>query len=144
MGVEKVELAVMAELMLRGEQTVGDLRGRASRMEKIADVSELRPIVAGLIEKNLLIALTPPGRGQVVTHNLYLPDQLDKLKRQVGSTGSFNVDPGVPPKTATPATEPSGEAHSAESEDLKSRIETMEAQIARLVSEVNRLSELLA
>src|SRR3990170_4549314 len=29
LGVEKVELAVMAELLLRGAQTVGELRGRA-------------------------------------------------------------------------------------------------------------------
>jgi uncharacterized protein YceH (UPF0502 family) len=36
LGVEKVELAVIAELLLRGEQTLGDLRGRASRMDKIA------------------------------------------------------------------------------------------------------------
>ena len=33
LGVEKVELAVLAELLLRGEQTVGELRGRAARME---------------------------------------------------------------------------------------------------------------
>ena len=30
LGVEKVELAVMAELLLRGTQTVGELRGRAA------------------------------------------------------------------------------------------------------------------
>ena len=29
LGVDKVELAVMAELLLRGSQTVGELRGRA-------------------------------------------------------------------------------------------------------------------
>ena len=32
LGVSGVELAVMAELLLRGDQTVGDLRGRANRM----------------------------------------------------------------------------------------------------------------
>ena len=34
--VSKVELAVLAELMLRGTQTEGDLRARASRMEPAA------------------------------------------------------------------------------------------------------------
>ena len=34
--VSKVELAVLAELLLRGPQTEGDLRARASRMEPLA------------------------------------------------------------------------------------------------------------
>src|SRR5437867_5543401 len=36
LGVVPVELAVMAELLLRGPQTLGDLRARAARMEPIA------------------------------------------------------------------------------------------------------------
>ena len=39
--VSKVELAVMAELLLRGPQTEGELRGRASRMEPLADLPAL-------------------------------------------------------------------------------------------------------
>ena len=42
LGVDKIELAVMAELLLRGPQTEGELRGRASRMESIADLPALR------------------------------------------------------------------------------------------------------
>ena len=38
LGVEKVELSVMTELLLRGDQTEGELRGRASRMDTIADL----------------------------------------------------------------------------------------------------------
>ena len=44
LGVDKVELAVMAELLLRGQQTLGELRGRAARMEPIKGISELQPI----------------------------------------------------------------------------------------------------
>ena len=65
LGVDKVELAVTAELLLRGEQTLGELRGRAARMEPIADLGALRPIIQSLIEKGLVVALTPEGRGQV-------------------------------------------------------------------------------
>ena len=43
LGVEKVELSVMGELLLRGAQTEGELRGRASRMDQIADLPALRP-----------------------------------------------------------------------------------------------------
>ena len=44
LGVEKTELAVMTELLLRGEQTLGELRGRAARMEPIADSTFAKPV----------------------------------------------------------------------------------------------------
>ena len=53
LGVDKVELAVMAELLLRGAQTVGELRGRAARMEPIKDLAELRPVLDALQAKGL-------------------------------------------------------------------------------------------
>lgn len=84
LGVEKVELAVMAELLLRGTQTVGELRGRAARMEPIKDLSELQPTLDALQAKGLVIYLSPPGRGAVVTHALYLDRELDKERRNVG------------------------------------------------------------
>ncbi len=40
--VNKVELAILTELLLRGAQTEGELRGRASRMEPIDDLDALR------------------------------------------------------------------------------------------------------
>ena len=51
LGVEKTELAVMTELLLRGEQTLGELRGRAARMEPIADLAALKPVVDSLVTK---------------------------------------------------------------------------------------------
>jgi uncharacterized protein YceH (UPF0502 family) len=80
LGVEKTELAVMAELLLRGEQTLGELRGRAARMEPIADTAALKPVVDGLLKKGLMIELTGPGRGQIVSHNLYKEREINELK----------------------------------------------------------------
>lgn len=85
LGVEKVELAVMAELLLRGTQTVGELRGRASRMEPIPDLTALRPILQSLKQKKLLMELSPEGRGQVVTHSLYKDRELAELQARAGS-----------------------------------------------------------
>jgi uncharacterized protein YceH (UPF0502 family) len=82
LGVDKAELAVMTELLLRGAQTLGELRGRAARMEPIRDMGELTPIVDRLRQKGLVIFLTPPGRGAIVTHNLYQPQELAKLKAE--------------------------------------------------------------
>jgi uncharacterized protein len=88
LGVEKVELAVMAELLLRGAQTVGELRGRAARMEPIKDLGELRPILDALEAKRLIMYLTPPGRGSIVSHTLYLDRELDKVRREAGAASS--------------------------------------------------------
>ena len=66
--VSKVELAVVAELMLRGPQTEGDLRARASRMEPLADLGVLRGDPRGDgAPQAWCIILSPPGqkRGRV-------------------------------------------------------------------------------
>lgn len=80
LGVDKVELAVMAELLLRGEQTLGELRSRASRMEPIADLAAMKEVASRLASKGLLWELTPPGRGQVVSHALYKEREVAELK----------------------------------------------------------------
>ncbi len=102
LGVNPGEAAVTAELLLRGAQPLGDLRGRAARMEPIADLAALKPIVDGLIERKLMIELTSPGRGQVVCHNLYTGGELAELRKQHG-TGSgperAAVRPVAPPSS---------------------------------------------
>lgn len=93
LGCDKVELAVMTELLLRGDQTVGELRGRAARMDPIEDLAALRPILAALATKKLIVYLTLPGRGCIVTHNLYEPQEMDKLREKYGTpAGGFAGD----------------------------------------------------
>jgi uncharacterized protein len=102
LGVEKTELAVMTELLLRGEQTLGELRGRAARMEPIADMGALKPVVESLVKKGLMIELTPPGRGQVVSHGLYKEKELNELKARFAGyvAPSGGADDDAPPLVA--------------------------------------------
>ena len=133
LAVDKVELAVMAELLLRGEQTLGDLRARASRMEKIEGQSELKPIVQSLMDRNLILPLTPEGRGQVVTHNLYLPEELAKLERNLNSTAA-------PQRTPDMASEPVSTVASAEKNDsLMQEISELREQLKQLSRRVSEL-----
>ena len=75
--VTKVEMAVMAELLLRGPQSEGDLRGRASRMEEIADLDELRGLLKTLADRKLVVYVSGAGgRGAVVTHGFHTADEL--------------------------------------------------------------------
>lgn len=85
LGVNKIEMAVLAELLLRGAQTEGELRGRASRFEPIADLPTLRTQLAALQARKLVISLTPEGRGHVVSHGLYLERELEKVRAEAGA-----------------------------------------------------------
>jgi uncharacterized protein YceH (UPF0502 family) len=132
LGVDKTELAVMAELLLRGEQTVGELRGRAARMEKIADVAELQPILQRLIAKGLVVALSAEGRGQVVTHGLYLEDEqpatTDAESRSTAHVGSDTAHTGP----ARPA---------RESSPTPSAVDQLQRDVRRLQEEVRGVQE---
>lgn len=88
LGVDKLELAVMVELLLRGAQTEGELRQRASRLESIVDLTTLRTVLHSLEKKNLVISLTSAGRGHVVTHNLYEPREMEKVRRDYENQAS--------------------------------------------------------
>ena len=128
LGVDKFEIAVMAELLLRGAQTLGELRGRAARMERIPGISDLRPIIDSLHAKGLIIYLTPPGRGCIVTHALYQDQELEKLRAEHG-----NVEVNVPVQTAAPRSEPEV---SSESRDEIAALRTEVVELREMVEQV--------
>jgi uncharacterized protein YceH (UPF0502 family) len=80
------EAAVLAELLLRGPQTEGELRQRASRMDPIADLPALQTILNTLNEMGLVVYLTPSGqrRGVIVTHGLCPPEELERVRESLG------------------------------------------------------------
>jgi len=135
LGVDKFELAVMAELLLRGAQTLGELRGRAARMESIAGISDLRPIVDSLYQKGLLIYLTPPGRGCVVTHALYQEQELEKVRAEFGNV-SVEV-PTAAPVAVRSAPAVDGDAIGllrAEVAELREMVEGLRGELEELKS----------
>ncbi len=83
-GVDKVELAVLAELLMRGAQTVGELRARAARMEAIKGMTELNPVLDSLVNKGHVVYLSPPGRGAIVSHTFYTESEMDRVRRDLG------------------------------------------------------------
>lgn len=94
LGIDKAESAVMCELLLRGAQTLGELRSRAVRMEPIADTNALKPIVDLLLQKKLMIELTAAGRGQIVSHNMYKDRELVELRAEYAGYVPALSDPG--------------------------------------------------
>jgi len=92
--VTKAELAVVVELLLRGPQTEGDLRARASRMEPTLDLASLQTILQGLAARRLVHYLSPPEqkRGVYVAHGLYPADELEKVRRAFASRASSDEE----------------------------------------------------
>jgi uncharacterized protein len=145
LGVDKVELSVMTELLLRGPQTEGELRGRASRMDPIADLSALRTLLVSLREKGLVMSLTPEGRGHVVTHALYLPKEIEQLKVQYQQQGAtaFSADEdaaGTPaaemPRSVAAPRPVVATAPDAGSDALRREMQDLRAQLAGLQNEL--------
>jgi uncharacterized protein YceH (UPF0502 family) len=105
--VDKTELAILAELLLRGPQTEGELRGRASRMEPIDDIEQLRVLLMKLAERRLVVYLTPVGRrGTVLTHGFHAPSELDRLRSQHVGVGDAGSDEPVSKPAAAPPVTP--------------------------------------
>ncbi len=140
LGVDKTEIAVMAELMLRGEQTVGELRGRAARMETIADLVALRPVLKALADKQLVVELTPGGRGQIVTHGLYEPRELAQLRERYSGgappPAAAAPSPASPPPAAPP---PAAPATPDELQALKSEVAQLREEVAQLREKLDEL-----
>ncbi len=72
----EAQLAIMTELWLRGRQSVGDLRTRASRMHDIPTLEQLREELKALQTQGFVQANGPlEVRGVEVDHNFYKPEE---------------------------------------------------------------------
>lgn len=132
LGVSKVESAVMIELLLRGSQTVGELRGRAARMEPIKDVAELRPIVTELIERGLVLSLTPEGRGQIVTHALYKEEEMDKVRTRAAEAAEAAENAPTPKSSGGSSSRSSSTSNAA----LEQQVQELKAEVDKLRGEI--------
>lgn len=116
------EQAILAEVMLRGPQTVGELRSRADRMLKMPDVQYVEGILAELASQDPPLVQTlprTPGRSAVRYAHTFYPDDEKTIE----------LEPPEDTPKATPRA-PSGSA--LRLEDLERRLAVLEAQVARL------------
>lgn len=155
-GIEKAEMAVMAELLLRGAQTEGELRQRASRMEPIPDLTTLRNVLHSLKSKNLIVSLTSDGRGHVLTHNLYEPREMEKVRREfdaqpaaahapTSSRDDHDDEPTIAPiPFRSPAATQAATISAPSSSEWRDALETLREEVRDLKAEVESLREEVA
>jgi len=103
MDIDSPQSAIMTELLLRGPQTAGELRSRASRMTPLADLSAVQEVIDALISKGLVEALDPPGRGQTFAHTLYPPDERQYLNARLAKQAASPTGSVAPAQSTIPA-----------------------------------------
>ncbi|MGE3166437.1 MAG: YceH family protein [Planctomycetota bacterium] len=133
--------AVIGELLLRGAQTTGELRTRASRMCRLDDMEALQQTLDQLTSRQppLVIRLSPPEvrRGVRVTHGFYPADELATVRRaeadvpvEPDSEGELSGHERSTSSGAGARREPTGLSLAALAEqvaELRSRVERLEA-----------------
>jgi uncharacterized protein YceH (UPF0502 family) len=130
--LDKKELAVLAELLLRGPQTEGELRTRASRMEPFDDLDALRAALRPLVERKLVVYLTPEERrGAVLTHGFHAPAELERLKAHQAAQ----------PPPAAPASHSPVAVAAPRNDD---RVQALEAALTEARGEIVALKQALA
>ncbi|UCD75406.1 MAG: YceH family protein [Phycisphaerales bacterium] len=125
LDISTSDLVVLAELLLRGPQTVGELRGRASRMHPLESLEVVSNLLKNLMEREepLVQRLQPsPGSraeryGQLLCPELHPADAV--VSQNAGET------PGTPDS------------------DLVQRIERLEADVADLRKALQRIETVL-
>ncbi len=132
MGVDAAEVAIMTELLLRGPQTIGDLRGRASRMHAFDDLPAVQTVLDLLIEKKLVEALSPPGRGRIYAHKLYPPDERQYLEAKLEKES--DALQSTAPSKSRPGDDSAVDRILQRLETLNERIEELEARLEKLES----------
>lgn len=117
------ELAVICELLLRGPQTPGELRSRASRMATVTDVGEIEAVLQSLLERE---------SGPLVARLAREPGRRESRYMQL-----FSGEPSPQALASTAAAD--GAPESLEAGTLASRVARLEDEVRQLRTEVEAL-----
>jgi uncharacterized protein len=131
LGVSTAQLVVLAELLLRGPQSLGELRGRASRMHPLESLESVQEILDSLLKRGdeqtpgePLVRSVPPAPGSRAMRfaQLLAPD-LHPLD-SAGGGGEHHAA-----------------SRSAADPGLTARVEELERQVESLRAELRELRE---
>ena len=124
------QLAIMTELWLRGRQSVGDLRTRASRMHDIPTLEQLRDELKSLQALGLVQANGPlDSRGVEVDHSFYKPEENKTLT--LGDFSSASVRDEADTASRNRPIAPADD----------SRMTALEQSVAELTVQLTQLSD---
>ena len=124
------EQALLCELMLRGPQTAGELRGRAERMYAFADLDEVELCLRRLMEwpsgpLAVLLPKLPGAREARYAHLLSGEPQVSGVPQVAEVPGE------AAPVSAAPSRDERLRALEAEVQELRSAMEDLRSEFAR-------------
>ena len=125
--LSREEQAVLTVLMLRGPQTLGELRTNSGRMAEFPDLGKVADAVQGLLERTPALVMElprlPGKREERYMHLLCgAPDAAELAAMNAAAAGSVAASPHA--------------------EGRDSRIEALETEVERLRAELDQLWEL--
>ena len=122
-GLTEKQMAVLAELMLRGPQTGGEIRGRASRMVPFDGLAEVQQILRELAEREEPMAvLLPRQKGRKERRYAHLFSGEPEFEAEIPAVAT-----AAPP---VPQEDGKMEKLEEEIESLQNRIESLEQTLA--------------
>lgn len=124
-GLRVSELAVLCVMMLRGPQTVNELKERTNRIHEFADPDEVEGTLDRLVQREPqpLVVRLPRLTGQKEPRSMHLlagPVDVEELQTQAVA----------PPSPRTSALEERLQRIEAENAELRERVASLEAQFA--------------
>ncbi|HEY2589046.1 MAG TPA: DUF480 domain-containing protein [Tepidisphaeraceae bacterium] len=123
------ELAILAELLLRGPQTLGELRGRASRMQAFESLEAAKGMIDALrTREEPLVRELPPSPGSRAERYVQLlcPESVPTEDAAPTTAGTPAPETAPPTPVSTP--------------DLTARIASLESEVAVLRAALQRLA----
>jgi len=141
LAVGENELLILVELLLRGPQTPGELRARASRMRPLESLDAVHEALGKLMDRPEPLVQRIPG-GRVERYAQLLCPKLHPLTEPAYPADDFAREPASQPAGERPVP-PAGESHSpaADQSDLAIRVANLESQLHDLRQIVHRLAE---
>jgi uncharacterized protein YceH (UPF0502 family) len=123
LGLTDAQLALMTVLMLRGEQTAGELRQRVERIHRFDSGEEVERTLDELTERGLCVPLPrrPGERGR-------------RYRQLLSGAEEADGEPGAPSAVA-------GAHTPAANDGIEGRVEALEGEVAALRGELARLRE---
>ena len=151
--ISEPQLAILGELLLRGRQSLGDLRGRASRMVPIESLEQLRTELEGLMALKLVQSdAALERRGAEVDHCLYESREGKTMAPRAagddGTSAGSSRDERVPEPPVPPILRDHGASYAesgrldalsatceelrAENRELRDSLDEIRSELARL------------
>ncbi|MGH2668742.1 MAG: DUF480 domain-containing protein [bacterium] len=147
---ERGSKAILAELLLRGAQTPGELRARSPRMHAFGALGEVEEALAALAGRGLVEELPrQPGQKERRWRHLLGSGGAPAAAAREVEARDVVVEPpalcGTQPEEApkgpaAPAVTEGGKAASAGAGDLLARVEALERRVEELAATIARLA----